>query len=184
MRGVCAPRSLAGLMSTHGYLRSRHLCRMPLNGSERLTPCLPGCQIEIALYIHTYTLTSCCVQAFGIDLGVKMCKRLLDEGTPGLHMYTLNLEQAAVGILEALGLINKKQVSTACCAAATHSCSHAKAASTSVVGVFSGLLLLERRLLWAEHDHHRRESCWQRGYAGIRHQSLEFYKFLQDLLFT
>lgn len=53
------------------------------------------------------------MQAFGIDLGVKMCKRLLDEGTPGLHMYTLNLEQAAVGILEALGLINKKQVSTA-----------------------------------------------------------------------
>ncbi len=51
------------------------------------------------------------VKAFGIDLGVKMCKRLLEEGTPGLHMYTLNLESAAVGILEQLGLINKKQVS-------------------------------------------------------------------------
>ena len=50
------------------------------------------------------------LQAFGIDLGVKMCRRLLDAGTPGVHMYTLNLEQAAVGILEALGLINKKQV--------------------------------------------------------------------------
>ena len=50
------------------------------------------------------------VKAFGIDLGVKMCKRLLEEGTPGLHMYTLNLESAAVGILEQLGLINKKQV--------------------------------------------------------------------------
>ena len=61
------------------------------------------------------------MQAFGIDLGVKMCKRLLDEGTPGLHLYTLNLEQAAVGILEALGLVNKKQVSAACCAAVTHS---------------------------------------------------------------
>jgi len=51
------------------------------------------------------------VKAFGIDLGVKMCRRLLDEGTPGVHMYTLNLESAAVGILEQLGLINKKQVS-------------------------------------------------------------------------
>ncbi|CAL5228752.1 g11938 [Coccomyxa viridis] len=50
------------------------------------------------------------VKAFGIDLGVKMCKRLLEEGTPGLHMYTLNLESAAVGILEQLGLINKKQI--------------------------------------------------------------------------
>ena len=111
------------------------------------------------------------MQAFGIDLGVKMCKRLLDEGTPGLHMYTLNLEQAAVGILEALGLINKKQVSTACCAAVTHSCAHANAASASVMGMFSGLLLLGRRLLWAEHDYHQRGSCWRRGYAGVRHQS-------------
>ena len=57
------------------------------------------------------------LQAFGIDLGVKMCRRLLDAGTPGVHMYTLNLEQAAVGILEALGLINKKQVGLCDCPA-------------------------------------------------------------------
>ena len=54
------------------------------------------------------------VKAFGVDLGVKMCRRLLEAGTPGLHMYTLNLESAAVGILEQLGLINKKQASSAC----------------------------------------------------------------------
>ena len=30
-----------------------------------------------------------------------------------MRMYTLNLESAAVGILEQLGLINKKQVSLA-----------------------------------------------------------------------
>jgi methylenetetrahydrofolate reductase (NADPH) len=50
------------------------------------------------------------VKKFGIDLGTDMCRRLLDAGTPGLHMYTLNLEHAAVGILENLGLINKSQV--------------------------------------------------------------------------
>ena len=39
-----------------------------------------------------------------------MCRRLLDAGTPGLHLYTLNLESAVVGILEQLGLLNKSQV--------------------------------------------------------------------------
>ena len=34
MSEVFAPRYLAGLVSTHGYLRSRHLCQTPLNGGE------------------------------------------------------------------------------------------------------------------------------------------------------
>ncbi|KAK9806544.1 hypothetical protein WJX73_009540 [Symbiochloris irregularis] len=46
----------------------------------------------------------------GIDLGTAMCKRLLDAGAPGLHMYTLNLERSAVSILENLGLISKSKV--------------------------------------------------------------------------
>ena len=50
------------------------------------------------------------VKNFGIDLGTKMCKRMLESGTPGLHMYTLNTERSAVTILENLGLINKSQV--------------------------------------------------------------------------
>ena len=52
MSEVCAPRYLAGLVST---TRSRHLCQKPLKG-VRLTPCVPGCQAGIALYIHTYIL--------------------------------------------------------------------------------------------------------------------------------
>ena len=50
------------------------------------------------------------VKNFGIALGTKMCKRMLEFGTPGLHMYTLNTERSAVTILENLGLINKSQV--------------------------------------------------------------------------
>ena len=51
------------------------------------------------------------VKNFGIDLGTRMCKRILETGTPGLHMYTLNTERSSVAILENLGLINKSQVS-------------------------------------------------------------------------
>lgn len=49
-------------------------------------------------------------QNFGIDLGVRMCRQLLDAGTPGLHMYTLNLEKSALAILERLGLIDTQRV--------------------------------------------------------------------------
>ena len=53
------------------------------------------------------------VKNFGIDLGTRMCKRILESGTPGLHMYTLNTERSSVAILENLGLINKTQVGLA-----------------------------------------------------------------------
>ena len=41
----------------------------------------------------------------GIKLGTQMCRKLLDSGVPGLHMYTLNLDRSALAILENLGLI-------------------------------------------------------------------------------
>ena len=55
------------------------------------------------------------VKQFGIDLGTQMCRRILDSGVPGLHMYTLNTEVSSVSILENLGLINKAQVGASCC---------------------------------------------------------------------
>ena len=45
------------------------------------------------------------VKRVGIELGVSMCQKLLDAGVPGLHLYTLNLEKAAVSILEKLDLL-------------------------------------------------------------------------------
>ncbi|WIA22217.1 hypothetical protein OEZ85_004547 [Tetradesmus obliquus] len=50
------------------------------------------------------------VKALGITLGAEMCKQLLDAGVPGLHMYTLNLERSAVGILEAVGVLDTSKV--------------------------------------------------------------------------
>lgn len=39
-----------------------------------------------------------------------MCRKILDSGLLGIHMYTLNLERSAVAILENLGLIDKQKV--------------------------------------------------------------------------
>ncbi|GLC56702.1 hypothetical protein PLESTB_001136600 [Pleodorina starrii] len=50
------------------------------------------------------------IKNFGIELGVKMCRQLLEAGTPGVHMYTLNLEKSAVAILERLGLVDTARV--------------------------------------------------------------------------
>jgi len=45
------------------------------------------------------------VKAYGIELGISMCKRLLSGGAPGLHFYTLNLEKSVVHILEGLNFV-------------------------------------------------------------------------------
>jgi len=44
------------------------------------------------------------LKAFGIDLGVDMCRRLQAVGAPGLHFYTLNLEKSTLAIIDKLGL--------------------------------------------------------------------------------
>jgi methylenetetrahydrofolate reductase (NADPH) len=40
--------------------------------------------------------------AFGIDFAVRQCTELLDAGVPGLHIYTMDRSQAAVGIVNRL----------------------------------------------------------------------------------
>lgn len=52
------------------------------------------------------------MKALGIQIGFEMCQKLLAAGAPGLHMYTLNLEKSAVGILQRLGLIKSDNPDT------------------------------------------------------------------------
>lgn len=46
---------------------------------------------------------------FGIEVCASMCRFLLDQGAPGLHFYTLNLERVCVSTLLLLGLITAEQ---------------------------------------------------------------------------
>ena len=44
------------------------------------------------------------IRAFGLDVVSDLCERLLDQGAPGLHFYTLNQSEAVLGIWNNLGL--------------------------------------------------------------------------------
>jgi methylenetetrahydrofolate reductase (NADPH) len=45
------------------------------------------------------------VKEFGVQVVTDMCRRLLDAGAPGLHLYTLNLEKSSIEILGNLGML-------------------------------------------------------------------------------
>ena len=42
-------------------------------------------------------------------LGVQMCKELIANGVPGLHMYSLNQDKSVLGILAGLGMITMEE---------------------------------------------------------------------------
>jgi methylenetetrahydrofolate reductase (NADPH) len=44
------------------------------------------------------------IRTFGIDVVSKLCRRLLEQGAPGLHFYTLNQSDATLAIWNNLGL--------------------------------------------------------------------------------
>jgi methylenetetrahydrofolate reductase (NADPH) len=44
------------------------------------------------------------IRAFGLDVGASLCERLLAEGAPGLHFYTMNLAEPTLAIWSRLGL--------------------------------------------------------------------------------
>jgi methylenetetrahydrofolate reductase (NADPH) len=46
------------------------------------------------------------LKAYGIEHGADMCLKLLSSGTPGLHMYALNVDTTVLAILDRVGLIN------------------------------------------------------------------------------
>lgn len=88
---------LPGLMPIHNY---ESFVRV-----TRLTADVPD---HVHQEIDPIKNDDAAVREFGVDLLVRMCRRLQEHGVPGLHFYTLNLEQAVTAILDDLGLVPER----------------------------------------------------------------------------
>ena len=85
---MCAPRYLAGLMTTQGSLTSRQLCQMPLNGGEAypVRTWLSSWNRSIHIYVHldpVLGLDCCCCGASALaTLGTHAVESLQSLQTP------------------------------------------------------------------------------------------------------
>lgn len=42
------------------------------------------------------------IQQFGTEFTIKLCEKLLEQGVPGIHFYTLNRAKATLDVVKAL----------------------------------------------------------------------------------
>ncbi len=80
---------------------------MPISSFEGLVRFSDLCGAEIPRWIRkqleAYADDRDSLVDFGLDVVADLCQRLLDEGAPGLHFYTLNQFEASNRIWERLG---------------------------------------------------------------------------------
>ena len=81
---------------------------MPISNFSQLARFSDSCGAEIPRWIRLELAARgddlAAIRAFGTEVVAAMCRRLLAEGVPGLHFYTLNQAEATIAILEAIGL--------------------------------------------------------------------------------
>jgi methylenetetrahydrofolate reductase (NADPH) len=74
-------------------------------GIERAVQ-LSGCRFpaDLAEELHAHADDKSAVRKIGVEFAASMCERLLAEGVPGLHFYTLNGSRATREIYQVLNL--------------------------------------------------------------------------------
>ena len=86
---------IPGIMPIHNYarfLKFTQFCQVSVPDSVTE-------QLELIKYDDSSVIN------YGIDQASGMCQKLIKNGVPGLHFYTLNLENSVSAILKSLGLI-------------------------------------------------------------------------------
>ena len=72
---------------------------MPITNYKQLSHFSDMCGAEIPQWIRRrlegYGDDGASIRAFGLDVVTRLCKRLLEGGAPGLHIYTLNRANAS-----------------------------------------------------------------------------------------
>jgi methylenetetrahydrofolate reductase (NADPH) len=81
---------------------------MPITNFTQLMRFSEGCGAEIPRWIQKrmrdFGDDRVSIRRFGIDVTTELCRRLLERGAPGLHIYTMNQHEPAEAIWENLGL--------------------------------------------------------------------------------
>jgi methylenetetrahydrofolate reductase (NADPH) len=81
---------------------------MPITSCVQLARFSEACGAEIPRWI-LYRLRDFgddrpAIRAFGVDVAIDLCRRLLERGAPGLHIYTMNQFEAPEAIVKGLPL--------------------------------------------------------------------------------
>lgn len=81
---------------------------MPITRSSNLIRFADGCGADIPRFIRRQLLDfgddSQAIQQFGYEVVYRLCDRLIKEGVPALHFYSMNKVDPNKQIIEALGL--------------------------------------------------------------------------------
>ncbi|WP_260294291.1 methylenetetrahydrofolate reductase [NAD(P)H] [Sedimenticola hydrogenitrophicus] len=81
---------------------------MPITNFSSLSRFSDACGAEIPRWIRkrleAYADDVESIRAFGIEVVSELCQRLLEQGAPGLHFYTMNQSAATLKIWHNLGL--------------------------------------------------------------------------------
>lgn len=81
---------------------------MPITNYTQLARFSDMCGAELPRWLRkrleAYGDDKASIQAFGLDVVTSLCERLLEQGAPGLHFYTMNQSKATLAIWENLGL--------------------------------------------------------------------------------
>ncbi|HUL11924.1 MAG TPA: methylenetetrahydrofolate reductase [NAD(P)H] [Methylococcaceae bacterium] len=81
---------------------------MPITNYSQLSRFSEMCGAEIPRWIRkrleVFGDDRKAIRAFGLEVVTGLCQRLLEQGAPGLHFYTLNQAEATLGIWRNLGL--------------------------------------------------------------------------------
>ena len=91
---------IPGIMPIHNYarfLKFTQFCQVSVPDSVTE-------QLELIKYDDSSVIN------YGIDQASGMCQKLIKNGVPGLHFYTLNLENSVSAILKSLGLVSSQAI--------------------------------------------------------------------------
>ena len=86
---------------------------MPINNYAQLGRFSDNCGAEIPRWIRRrlqgFADDIESIRSFGIDVVTELCEKLLQEGAPGLHFYTMNQWSPSLKIWNNLGISDRHQ---------------------------------------------------------------------------